>query len=432
MKSNRTLFCILTFFVAGLLQSCLKDQEDIFDTPSALRMQEVLDNAKKTLTGSEEGWVFDYYPDRYQSYGGYVYTLKFDDRQVSVGFEWAPGMFESSLYKLTNDNGPVLSFDSYNTMMHYFATPSFDLYESFDGDFEFIIMDVTDDQIKLRGKRTGNTMYLHRLTRPAADYIDAVVDLGDNMIFSSGTGTWGGSEISCELDMDYRHIYLTYVNGGELLQTEASFILTENGIRFYDPVELDGATLAEMNLDVNTSTLTGTDSEGNAVTIVGKIAEDYARFPEFEGKYDFVYYFGSIEVTLVPDSGNDRYLIRGLNPNYDVVATYVKSKGCLNITSQKVGDSGNQQIWFCGWDADDGYFSWSTDCGMYVKKNMEQDGTFDIVPNDYIINSAPANSYIVRVFNGEPSSNTSVGNATAPWLVNNSYQLPYLEKLVRK
>lgn len=47
MKLYKTLLYVLMILPALLLQSCLKDQEDIFDTPSSIRMQEVLDNAKK-------------------------------------------------------------------------------------------------------------------------------------------------------------------------------------------------------------------------------------------------------------------------------------------------------------------------------------------------------------------------------------------------
>lgn len=47
---------------ATMMQSCLKDQEDIFDESPSLRMQAMLDNAKKTLMDSPNGWVLDYYP----------------------------------------------------------------------------------------------------------------------------------------------------------------------------------------------------------------------------------------------------------------------------------------------------------------------------------------------------------------------------------
>ena len=87
MRFNRILPAMLIALSATLLQSCLKDQEDIFDEPTSLRVQEVLDNTKKVLTSSDNGWVFEYYPDRNIKYGGYIYTVKFDDAQATVGCE---------------------------------------------------------------------------------------------------------------------------------------------------------------------------------------------------------------------------------------------------------------------------------------------------------------------------------------------------------
>lgn len=430
MKLNRKFFYILLALQASLLQSCLKDQEDLFDTPSSLRMQEVLDNTKKTLVSSEEGWVFDYYPDRYLSLGGYVYTVKFDNEKVTVGSELLPGEFESSLYKLTNDNGPILSFDTYNTLMHFFATPSSSLYEAYDGDFEFMIMSVTDDLITLRGKRTGNTMYMRRLTQTPSAYIDAVVNISESIIVSSARGKLGASEISCVIDLDGRRMDFTYMKGEEAIVVSECFIPSETGIRFYNPVEINGATLTELDYNVDEGTFYGKDSAGNEITLVGVFAEDYTPFEQFEGTYDFKYRLGTIEVTLVPDKANNRYLINGLNENYSVVANYVKSKGYLNITSQKVGESGSQQIWFLGWSAATGYLSWSTECGMYLVKDTEQEGTFNFVTNTYL--DTPADSFILNAFNGEPSSNTRVGAPSASWFVNGSYQIPYLESLVKK
>lgn len=427
MKINKTLLYLLMVLPALLLQSCLKDQEDVFDTPSSIRMQEVLDNAKRVLTSSEQGWVFDYYPDRNQSYGGYVYTVKFDSKEVTAGFELAPGVTETSLYKLTNDNGPVLTFDSYNTLLHFFATPSSSAYEGMDGDFEFVIMSVTDDLITLRGKRTGNTMYMRRLTKDPVEYINAVSAISDNIITATGTGTVGNMEISCNIDLDGRRIDITYMNGDNAILASSRYIPSETGIRFYTPLEFNGATLSELNYDTETFTFSGKDSAGNDVTIIGTLAEDYAKFDEFAGTYLFKYYYGTIEVTLVPDKDNNRYLIKGLNENYDVVANYVKSKGYLNVTSQKVGESDGLQIWLCGWALDaGGNLTTASNCGMYLVKDLKKDGTFNFVTNDYL--DVPADSFILYT----ASETALIGAATAPWLINNKYQVPYLEYLVKK
>ena len=67
-----------------LFQSCLKDQEDIFDKSSSLRMQEVLDKTKAALTGNENGWSLDYYPNRNLTYGGIAYAIQFKGTEATV------------------------------------------------------------------------------------------------------------------------------------------------------------------------------------------------------------------------------------------------------------------------------------------------------------------------------------------------------------
>ncbi len=434
MKLYKSLLYVLMILPTLLLQSCLKDQEDIFDSPSSIRMQEVLDNAKKVLTSSENGWIFDYYPDRDLSYGGYAYTVKFDSKEATVRSELKieSGNAVSSLYKLNNDNGPMLSFDSYNTLMHFFATPSSSKYEGQDGDFEFIIMNVTDDLITLRGKRTGNTMYLRRLTKDAKTYIAAAAAVIENIVISSAKGKAGALDIACEINLDTRRLNLTYMKGDLAVFVSECYLPNETGIRFYNPIEIDGATLSELAYNPDTNTFSGKDSKNNDVTLVGQLPADYTPFDQFAGIYDLKYSYGTIEVTFVPDKENYQYLIQGLNPSYNIVAKYIKSKGCLNITSQKVGDSGSQQIWFCGWGLkeDGGNLTWITDCGMFLTRDIEHEGIFNFTPNSY--SDLHADSFILFAFNGTPSSNSVVGLAEAPWLIADQARMPYLEYIVKK
>ena len=149
MKTHK-YFLIGVMAISSLaLSSCLKDQEDVFDGNASERMQTYLSDAQKTLMSSENGWALDYYPDRNQSYGGFAYAIKFTGSSATVSSALLPGVSETSLYKMTTDNGPMLSFDSYNTLMHFFATPSGDNYEAYDGDFEFVIDSVASDLVKI-------------------------------------------------------------------------------------------------------------------------------------------------------------------------------------------------------------------------------------------------------------------------------------------
>jgi len=229
-KGSLFLFLLLSTL---LLQSCLKDQEDFFDKSSSLRMQEVLDKTKAALTGNENGWTLDYYPNRELIYGGIAYAIQFKGTEATVYSQEAEKS-ETSLYKLTNDDGPILSFDSYNSLMHAYATPSEDEYEAKDGDFEFIIMDVQSDVITLKGKRSGNMMYMHRLSQPAKDYIAAIKDMEEKMYSGKYAFVIDGDSI---LTRRINNVFLfTDPNTGE--STEMPFIVTTTGFEFKDTVTI--------------------------------------------------------------------------------------------------------------------------------------------------------------------------------------------------
>ena len=180
MKRNKVFILLLMALPTLVMTSCLKDQEDTFDKASSLRMQDYLDKARATILDAQYGWVFEYYPESEQLYGGFTYTLEFDSKMVKVRSELSDDA-ESSYYSMKSDMGPVLSFDTYNEQMHFFATPNAQRYQGYKGDFEFVIDSIGQDVIKVHGKRVHgkkelpqNTMYLRKLTMPAEDYMNKV------------------------------------------------------------------------------------------------------------------------------------------------------------------------------------------------------------------------------------------------------------------
>ena len=175
MKTKKILLYTLLFLPTLLMQSCLKDQEDVFDEPSSKRMSDFLQAAQDTLVNAPNGWIFDYYPESSQEYGGFTYTIGFTKDEATVRFENG-SKSEPSLYKMKEDDGPVLSFDTYNTFLHQFATPSDGKYKGYEGDFEFVIDSVGNGVVKVHGKKTGNVLYLRKLQEPADNYLDKVVD----------------------------------------------------------------------------------------------------------------------------------------------------------------------------------------------------------------------------------------------------------------
>ena len=53
MRLNKIIPDMLVAMSAVLLQSCLKDQEDLFDNSASERLQMVLDNTKRILESSD-------------------------------------------------------------------------------------------------------------------------------------------------------------------------------------------------------------------------------------------------------------------------------------------------------------------------------------------------------------------------------------------
>lgn len=379
-KIFKLLFCcvaLLTF----TLQSCSNKEEEIFEESPSARLQALMDKTQATLVSSENGWVMDYFPDRDLSYGGFLYILKFNKQSVEAYCELSDDLSESieSLYKLSNDDGAVLSFDSYNEFLHFFATPSSGRYEAYDGDFEFKIMKVEDDLITLKGKRSGNAIYLHRLKEEPVQYLEKCVKTSENIFAPKASGTYGGTAIEALVDPDVRYITI-YLNGGEYGQY---FLPTPTGVRFVEPLEINGATISELSYDNIKFIFSGTDSNGANIQFTCALPDDYMFFEEFEGDYRMYLSTSSsryyVDVKLVPEG--DHYILEGFHRKFNPVLTFVKAKGCLEMTNQDVGTYGGNTVRLCAMGGGNLYPT-SLTPGFFVKKDLSRENMFIWVPND--------------------------------------------------
>lgn len=313
MKINKIFIFAIVALPALVLQSCLKDDDDKFSQSASERMETFVTEAQQTLINAPYGWAFDYYPEASQSYGGVTYTVKFSKDSAAVRFEnqFSAGE-QTSLYSMKKDDGPVISFDTYNTFMHYFATPSSDLTNGYEGDFEFVIDSISDDLIKVHGKRTLNTMYLHRLDEDAASYMNKVVNIGDAFHLAGASLNIGGAEATADFDESTRHIEI--VSGTDSINTAYTF--TDKGIRLYQPVTINGQTISELTYDDDALSLTAdgvTTTKGfvnpNVVTnVIGSVGADdnaFTRtFRNIAHLDELGFYTTADWVTITPNGNN--------------------------------------------------------------------------------------------------------------------------------
>lgn len=246
-------------------QSCLMEDEDLFDKSASARMSSTLEAYKSTLVASEYGWALEYYPEENQSYGGFVYTIKFTDDKATIALDKVgPATTTESLYRLVGDDGPVLTFDTYSKLMHKYAEPSDKATDGKRGDYEFLLMGHEGNVITLKGKKSGNIMTLTKLTEPFDSYLQKItlsrtafngvpkvaLKIGEETIITSKTS---------------EKLSFAYTEGEELKEVSVAYIPTVNGIKLYKPITIKGQEF--QNFTFNSDGLGMTCSTNSKVTI---------------------------------------------------------------------------------------------------------------------------------------------------------------------
>ena len=191
------------------------------------------------------------------------------------------------------------------------------------------------------------------------------------------------------------------------------YYVSTKGITLAKPLEVNGKSLQELNYNTEDMSFTpeGTTAQGMKLSVM--VPENYMKYGEFAGDYNMATYWGASKLTLhlVPAGDGKTYLLKGMNANFDLTLTYDKSTGTLNLNTQHLFDVNGNQLWLCGWNAfGEGYYTWSTDAGMVISRDLSKQGTvLTFEPNDYA--GLTTDSFILVLFSGTPSSNTRVGSA---------------------
>ncbi|MCQ2179273.1 MAG: DUF4302 domain-containing protein [Bacteroidales bacterium] len=442
MKTRRIILIVAAAMSLFAAQSCLKDQKMVFDKPYSERMSDYLKNVTEVLESNESGWIMRTYPGTGQAYGGYAFYVNFKDGKVTARCEIDPEYEETSYYKLTNDNGPVLSFDLHNEILHLFSTPSSGAYQAMGGDFEFTIKEYSNEKIGLVGKRSGNHCDLYPFPVGIAPekYLQDVYDMSENVLAATVDGVIGGKEVTGEVDLDSRRITFTYYDPEEAaliaagdpaneeeedgddeegyVTKEMPFMYTPTGIRAYEPVKIAGNTLDDLMYHSENNVFTN-----GVIVLQGHVPADYTQYADFEGTYTLKYN-STATVTLTPNEDKTGYIMSGINKNYTIFLKYNKAKGRLMWNAQVVGSNGDNLIWLAAWDLNGGgSLTWNDVAGTEIHW-VEERGRFEFESNkDWEGHSTDSFILWETDANGK-----SIGQYTG-W---GSSQIPYLNYLKRK
>lgn len=259
-----------SIYIAALaaltLTACSNEQDMIFDESAAVRLEQYKQKYAEALTAEGGLWSMEYFsnPDE----PGYVFVMKFgkgNDVTISANHKWIGGEFkqETSLWKMIADNGPVLSFNSYNSLFHIFSDPANivgpdaptgedgDINETgfgHEGDYEFQVMELSEDgkTLRLLGKKRTHNIFMHRLdaNTDIEKYLDDVKNIAAR--FSKKFNDM----VMTDVDGNKYRVYDMYtsipsvypLDGDAVSQTvSGNGVFTLDGFRFMNPLEVKRA-----------------------------------------------------------------------------------------------------------------------------------------------------------------------------------------------
>ena len=256
----------ILFFISFVFTGCVKDQDDIFDLPSAQRAEQLNKDCKATLVAAPNGWVMEYYPST-QYYGGSFIYMTFTQDSVRMTDEAKLDLTPVSFYSLKLDNGPVLSFDTYNEVIHKYADPGQDGI-GYGGDYEFIIVSVSPDVIMLTGKKGFDKIVMRPLAqgKTFAQYLDEVKSMDSYLNMNPQWRLIDGNDTLYISGDDKRH-FMTSVDPAFVNDVVANAALpTQDGIIFNPALELNGKSYSIFKFSDDKTSLISTDSK-----LTGKI-----------------------------------------------------------------------------------------------------------------------------------------------------------------
>ena len=362
---------IFTVMVAAVsLASCLKNQDDVFDEPGAIRMQEAIKAYKDTLGASTNGWILQYYPNhKYVNIGGFNYWLKFDNDQtveVWTNYQFGGGKVTVSLYDIISDQGPVLTFNTYNNIMHYFTTPSSNFYQGAESDYEFVILGYSDGCFKLKGRKYGSIMYLNRIEDSNAstedainDYFQKAMGFVGKIIRDGKYYAFKGADTAAVMMIQNSELAFVDYSAPEDTISEL-FTETAKGYDLQHPVEVAGWKIRRLALNYDEGSFDCIDEGAEDARFVYTQKPDfYKKYDEYLGDYWFVGSFlafsaegtkeilDSVKVTLNEVNGHKYYtsdlvMKKGSDgePNTPVTIKlqYDPFFGCLCMMPQPLDD----------------------------------------------------------------------------------------------
>ena len=269
---KKYIFLSLSFLI---FVSCNYKEEETFEQKASERTVNSLNSYKKTLE-NDSYWLLTYYPEQYRvGYWVYPYQpevfatdkdflIKLKDGQVTASSEASyTNDEETSYFSYDITEGPTISFDTFNSVLHHFRFVSSSFPNARGGETDFIVLKYENDTFTLRGRTSNNIMTLKKFTGDRETYLNKIRDNSTTLQYKGLSPiNVGGTEVTLKLFPSYRQLTFIYDNNQKYVQS--AFIITEKGIKLYEPININGVTFDEFYFNQGKTALVTTD--GNITT----------------------------------------------------------------------------------------------------------------------------------------------------------------------
>lgn len=378
MKKRTFLYSLLICF-GVCFQSCLFSEEDLFDESSSLRMQEKILEYEELLKQPEHGWLLEYYPGSNYQMGGVNLLCKFDGEEVKIASEMGgntvgAGTKVSSLYRVVAEQSVLLTLDTYNELIHLFGEPQ-GSNSSMQGDYEFVIMEASPEEIILQGKRYKNMMRMVPL--PDGDwtnYITKLIHVPSKSFLRTYNLTVDGIKQGSILRSSNTNTIEVSLNSNEGESEVIPFIYTTQGLKLRTPLVINGKTVINFAWQP-TSDEAGVficeDEGAGDVKFEAYYPAGYRYYETFLGDYTATCYQpdgldengnlkfvkATVPVEITQNTANNSYKLLGMPDmgSFGLVISYDRALGALAIQAPVAIASLSGRVFYQTLCLDNGY-----------------------------------------------------------------------------
>ncbi len=246
---------IYMFVACSFLMACDQKEEAVYDQSYVQRTNATVTEYSKVLEEAPNGWLLRLYPGENQYYGGYNFIVSFAGGKVTAVSE-VNTTEATSDYSLSFNEKVILSFDTYNEVLHQFVEPSYLFPRGKEGDNQFEVQSYENGVFTLKGKHSLNLMTLSKFEGNKTTYLDKIrarevqfKTVGITPI------TLNGKEIKLVLHPTLHQLSIT----GENIDYQKGFVYTDTGLKLYEPIVVEGKTFSEFLISEDNQKLSTPD-----------------------------------------------------------------------------------------------------------------------------------------------------------------------------